>query len=44
MDKLGIECVVQYRGGKEGQTIRHGGGEPISPIDFIRKHFEAAGK
>jgi acetyl esterase len=44
MDKLGIECVVQYRGAQQGQSIRHGGGEPIAEITFIRRHFEAAGK
>jgi acetyl esterase/lipase len=44
MDKLGIECVVQYRGAKEGETVRHGGGEPIGGVDFIRKHFENAAK
>jgi len=44
MDKLGIECVVQYRGNKPGETVRQGGGEPTNPIDFIRRHFEAAAK
>jgi acetyl esterase/lipase len=34
MDPLGIECVVQYRGQPDGKTV--------SPVDFIRKHFEAA--
>jgi acetyl esterase/lipase len=43
MDKLGIECVVQYRG-PEGRTLRHGGGEPVSGVDFIRKQFERAAK
>ncbi len=41
MDKLGIECVVQYRGSKPEETLRHGGGDPISTVDFIRKHFAA---
>ena len=51
MDKLGVECIVQYRGDEPGtpgkaagKTIRHGGGEPVSAVDFIRKHFAAAGK
>jgi len=44
MDKLGIECVVQYRGAGPGETVRHGGGEPTSVVDFIRRHFAAAGK
>jgi acetyl esterase len=34
MDKLGIECVVRYRG--------QPGGELIEPLDFIKKHFENA--
>ncbi len=42
MDKLGIECVVQYRDPESGQTIRHGGGQLTSATEFIRKHFEAA--
>lgn len=43
-DKLGIECIVQFRGPKEGETVRHGGGEPIGGVDFIRKHFKNAVK
>ncbi len=42
MDKLGIECVVQYRGQDQGQAVRHGGGETISIVNFIAKHFKAA--
>jgi acetyl esterase/lipase len=34
MDALGIECVVQYRG--------QPGGERITPLAFIKKHFERA--
>ena len=34
MDKLGIECVVQYRGQQ--------GPEPISALEFIKKHIERA--
>ena len=34
MDKLGIECVIQYPG--------QPGGERIEPLDFIKKHFERA--
>lgn len=44
MDELGVECVVQYRGAKPGGIIRHGGGEKVSPVAFMRKHFEAASK
>jgi acetyl esterase/lipase len=42
MDKLGIECVVIYRGGHKDQPIRHGGGSLIRPVDFIAKQFTAA--
>ncbi|MCE9534430.1 MAG: hypothetical protein K8T89_25405, partial [Planctomycetes bacterium] len=44
MDKLGIECVVQYRGPEAGKQIRHGGGEPSNSVEFIRQHFAAAKK
>lgn len=44
MDKLGIECVVQYRDAATGGTVQHGGGPPVRPVDFIRKHFQAAAK
>ena len=33
MDALGIECVVQYKGSK---------GDPITPLEFIKKHIERA--
>ncbi len=36
MDKLGIECVVQYLGHPEGKRRE--------AVDFIRKHFELAKK
>jgi len=42
MDKLGIECIVQYRDEEGKQSVRHGGGEINSPGDFIRRHFQAA--
>src|SRR5687768_4776628 len=44
MDKLGIECIVQYRAAVGNKTQRHGGGEPIGTMDFIKKHFAAAKK
>lgn len=44
MDKLGIECIVQYRGPEAGKQMRHGGGEPGTSVDFIRQHFAAAKK
>ena len=42
MDKLGIECIVQYRAAEGNGTQRHGGGEPIGTAEFIKKHFAAA--
>lgn len=36
MDALGIECIVQYRG--------QPGGPQLSPVDFIRKHFDRVRK
>lgn len=42
MDALGIECVVQYRDATGG-VVRHGEDDaPITPVEFIRKHFEQA--
>jgi hypothetical protein len=40
MDKLGIECIVQYRDPETGRIVRHGETEPpINSAQFIRKHF-----
>ena len=44
MDKLSIECIVQYRAAEGNKTQRHGGGEPIGAVEFIKKHFAAAKK
>lgn len=44
MDKLGIECIVQYRTADGSRLERHGGGEVVSSVEFIRKHFRAAMK
>ena len=44
MDKLGIECIVQYRAAEGNKTQRHGGGDPVGTVDFIKKHFAAAKK
>ena len=44
MDKLGIECIVQYRAAEGNKTQRQGGGDPIGAVDFIKKHFAAAKK
>ncbi len=44
MDKLGIECVVQYRDEASGRTVRHGSDQPPErEADFIRRQFEKAG-
>lgn len=44
MDKLGIECIVQYRAAEGNKTERHGGGDPVETVSFIKKHFAAAKK
>jgi len=44
MDKLGIECIVQYRAAEGNRTQRHGGGDPVGTVDFIKKQFAAAKK
>ena len=44
MDKLGIECIVQYRAAEGNKTERHGGGNLVGTVDFIKKHFAAAKK
>lgn len=41
MDKLGLECVVQYRAADGGGTVQHGGGELVRQLDFMKKHFGA---
>jgi acetyl esterase/lipase len=41
MDRLGIECIVQYRGSAPSETIRHGElKEPTSPVKFIQRQFK----
>ena len=44
MDKLGIECVVQYRDDEAGRTVRHGeeDARPVNSVEFIREQFEKA--
>lgn len=44
MDKLGIECIMQYRAAEGNKTQRHGGGDPAGTVDFIKKHFAPAKK
>jgi acetyl esterase len=44
MDRLGIECVVQYRGDRPGEVVQvpsAAAGRQERPVDFIRRHFEA---
>jgi acetyl esterase len=43
MGKLGIECLVQYRDPKTNRPVTHGGGDSVSVVQFLRKHFAAAG-
>jgi hypothetical protein len=33
---------VQYRAAEGNRIQRHGGGEPIGTVDFIKQHFAAA--
>ena len=44
MDKLGIECIVQYKGPADDtvQEPTATGQRPVAAIDFIRKHFQGA--
>jgi acetyl esterase/lipase len=40
MDKLGIECIVQYKGA-DGSLVRHGEPGPlVTPVEFIKRQFE----
>jgi acetyl esterase len=44
MDKLGIECVVVYRGAQPGEMIQDPpakGGRTANPVEFIRRQFAA---
>jgi hypothetical protein len=44
MDKLGIECIVQYKDPQNGQPVQDppgSGNQLVDTVDFIRKHFEA---
>ncbi len=42
-DRLGIECVVQYRKSEDSnEIVRHGGGEPIQRWAFILEQFKDA--
>ena len=45
MDKLGIECIVQYQDPQTGELVRHQENtEPVTPVDFIRRQFRRAAK
>jgi carboxylesterase type B len=41
LDRLGIECVVQYRHPTKREIVRHDSKEQVlTPVEFIRKHFK----
>ena len=45
MEKLGLECVVTYKGSKAGEMVQEPpmkGKMPMQAVDFIRRHFAAA--
>ena len=40
MDKLGLECVVQYKDVAGGKKIRHTRGRPVmTQVEFIQEQF-----
>ena len=43
LDKLGIECIVQYQDPKSGKVVRHEENAlPVTPVEFIRRQFNRA--
>ncbi len=43
LDKLGIECIVQYKDPKSGKVVRHEeNAVPVTTVDFIRRQFDRA--
>ncbi|MFB0553427.1 MAG: alpha/beta hydrolase fold domain-containing protein [Phycisphaerae bacterium] len=43
LDKLGIECIVQYQDPKSGKVVRHEeNAMPVTAVDFIRRQFNRA--
>ncbi len=43
LDKLGIECIVQYKDPKSDKVVRHEENAlPVAPVDFIRRQFDRA--
>lgn len=42
LDGMGIECIVQYRDPTNQRLVRHGPGDPVQPVDFIKRQFELA--
>jgi len=43
LDRLGIECIVQYQDPKSGKLVRHvESAVPITPVEFIRRQFTRA--
>jgi outer membrane protein assembly factor BamB len=45
MDKLGIECIVQYQAPQTRELVRHKeGAVPVTPTEFIRRNLRRAAK
>jgi len=43
LDKLDIECIVQYQDPKSGKLVRHEENAlPATPVEFIRRQFNRA--
>lgn len=43
LDKLGIECIVQYQDPKSDKVVRHEeNAAPVTTVDFIRRQFDRA--
>lgn len=43
LDKLGLECIVQYQDPKSGKFVRHEEKAVLfTPIEFIRRQFNRA--
>lgn len=45
MDKLGIECIVQYQAPQTRELVRHKeNAAPVTAVEFIRRQFRRAAK
>jgi acetyl esterase/lipase len=43
LDRLGIECIVQYQDPRTRAVVRHNeDGPPVTPVEFMRKQFVRA--